>query len=89
MHIHGNFMNLHSASLDSATNSERAAAAQRAAETRKKLLNKALDLNGQASPEETLLIGNWLDARHSQVPGRILPGDEYRTAASGRDTDFD
>ncbi len=84
MHIHGSF-GIQSANLYSAANSERAAAAQRAEETRKKLLRKAQEIGGESSPEETLLIGQWLDARHSQV----LSGDEYHTAASGKNSEFD
>jgi hypothetical protein len=85
MHIHGNFSNLHSAGLESAAGSDRAAAAERAAETRRRLLKKTQEAESGSSPEETLLISQWHDARHSQV----LTGDESRTASSGKDTDFD
>jgi hypothetical protein len=85
MHIHGNFSNLHSAGLESAASSDRAAAAERAAETRRRLLKKAQESETGSSPEEALLVGQWQGARHSQV----LTGDEYRSAASGKDTDFD
>jgi hypothetical protein len=69
-----------------AAESDRAAAAQRAADVRKKLLKSASNVEaGASSPEETLLIGQWLDSRHSQV----LPGDVYRSASQGKDSDFD
>ena len=84
MHIYGNSMNINAANFYSVGNGERAAAAQRAAEVRKKLLKSASSLEGEASPEESLLIGQWLDSRHSQV----LSQDEYHTAASGKDPDF-
>ena len=40
--------------------------------------------NPDADPDATLLVGQWLDSRHSQV----LPQDEYHSAASGKDPDF-
>jgi len=84
MHIHGNGMNVNAANLYSAAQGERAAAAERAAEVRKKLLKSASGLDAAASPEETLLISQWMDGRHSQV----LSGDAYHAAASGKDPDF-
>ena len=84
MHIHGNSMNINAANFYSVGNGERSAAAQRAAEVRKKLLKNAASVEEAASPEESLLIGQWLDSRHSQV----LSEDEYRTAASGKDPDL-
>jgi hypothetical protein len=82
MHIHGNMMNVQGANLYSVANGERAAAAERAGEVRKRLLK---GVEGGASDEETQMIGQWLDSRHSQV----LSGDEYRTASSGNDSDFE
>lgn len=84
MHIHGQLLNVQGAGFYGVSNGERAAAAQRAAETRKRLLKAGQNEPSDASPEETALIGQWLDARHSQV----LSADEYRPAASGRDADF-
>jgi hypothetical protein len=77
-------MNVNAANFYSIGNGERSAAAQRAAEVRKKLLNSAQSVEGEASPEETLLIGQWLDARHSQVQSPA----EYHATASGKDPDF-
>jgi hypothetical protein len=86
MHIHGNSMNVNSASFYSVGNGEKAAAAERAADVRKRLLKGAAAVDGTASPEETLLIGHWLDGR--EVNGQ--PGqDDYQSySASGRDPDF-
>jgi hypothetical protein len=84
MHIHMNPLSVQAASFFLAAQGERAAAAQRAAETRKKLLKSASAIGDEASAEETLLIGQWRDGRHSQVLG----GDEYRSAGSGKDPDF-
>jgi hypothetical protein len=83
MHIHGH-LNLNSADLYSAAGAEKAAAMHRAADVRKKLLTSSLDVEGAGSPEEAFMIGQWSDSRHSQV----MPEDEYRSAASGRDEDF-
>jgi len=84
MHIHGNSMSINAASFYSAAQNEKAAAAQRAADVRKKLLKGAAEIEGAATPEETLLIGQWMDSRHSQVQSE----DQYRTSASGRASDF-
>lgn len=67
MHIHGNSMAVNAANLYSAAQGERAAAAQRAAEIRGRLLKGASEIEGAATPEETLMIGQWLDSRHSQI----------------------
>jgi hypothetical protein len=77
-------MNVNAASLYSAAQGERAAASERAAEVRKKLLKSASSIEGDSGSEETLMIGHWLDGRHSQV----LDEDQYHTAASGKDPDF-
>jgi hypothetical protein len=84
MHIHGNGMHLNSASLHSATGAARAAAAQRAAETRKKLSASAAGIAPEAGPDATLMIGHWLDASHGQpqVPY------QYDATPSGKDPDF-
>jgi hypothetical protein len=83
MHIHGG-INASTSSLHSAAASESAAAAQRAADVRKKLAKSASEIDATASPEEDFLIGQWLDSRHSQV----LSADPYHAAASGKDPDF-
>ena len=85
MHMHPAAIGLQPISSYAAGN-ERAAAAQRAAETRKRLLKSAQSIESDAAtdPDATLLIGQWLDSRHSQV----LPGDEYHAAAEGKDPDL-
>jgi hypothetical protein len=71
MHIHGNSMNLNEASLYSASAVEKAASAQRAAETRKKLLMKAQEIDGSPTPDETVMISHWLNPQQGpfQTPG--------------------
>jgi hypothetical protein len=84
MHIHGNSMAVNAASFYSAGQSEKTAAAQRAADVRKKLMKAGSVTEAVATTEETLMIGQWMDSRPSQV----LSEDGYRTAASGRDSDL-
>jgi hypothetical protein len=84
MHIHGNSISVNAASLYSPAQGETSAAAQRAAEVRKKLQKSAAGLEIGATPEETLLIGQWLDGRHSQV----LSEDQCYTTAAGKNPDL-
>ena len=84
MHIHGNSMSVNAANLYSAAQGERAGAAQGAVEVRKKLLKSAAGIEAGATPEETLLIGQWLDGRHSQVQTE----DQYHSSAAGKNQDL-
>jgi hypothetical protein len=84
MHIHGHPMSVNPADFYAAGQGERAANAQRAAEVRKKLLKNSAQIDGAATPEETLMISQWLDARHSQTES----AEEYHSTAAGRDLDF-
>jgi hypothetical protein len=77
-------MSINAANFYSATQEERAAAAQRAASVRKKLIRSASQIDGAASPEETLLIGHWMDSRHSQGQSE----EQYPNSVSGKDPDF-
>lgn len=83
MHIHPTAIGMHPINASAAGN-ERAADAERAAQVRKRLLKAAQSAASDAMPEENLLVGQWLDSRHSQV----LPSGEYRAAAEGEDPDF-
>ena len=83
MHVHPAAIGLHPIDAYAAGN-ERTAAAQQAAEVRKRLLKAAQSANAGASPEETLLIGRWLD----QPQREVLPADGYHPAAEGEDSDF-
>lgn len=82
MHIHGNSMNIQASSFYAVGNGE-PSAAQRAAEVRKKLLKHASSAEAETTPEESLLIGHWLDSCH----GQALDDDEYH-ANQGNDPDF-
>jgi hypothetical protein len=77
-------MAVNAANFYSATQEERAAAAQRAASVRKKLIRSASDLEGMASPEETLLIGQWVNSQQHQLQSE----EQYSNNASGKDPDF-
>ena len=79
MHIHGNSMSVNPANFSSVGDQQTAAAAERAAETRKRLMKAPA--TDTSTPEETLMISQWLDSRHSQV----LTPDQQRTANSGSD----
>ena len=83
MHIHGNQMNLNAVNPYSAA-AEKAAAAQKAADVRKKLMNSASPIEGISSPDEALMVGKWM------VPGQGPVHDdvEYHTSTAGKDSDF-
>jgi len=83
MHIHGNSMTVNAANFYSATQEEKAAA-QRAAGVRKRLIKNASEIDGAATPEETLMIGQWMDSRHSQVES----GEQNYINISGKDPDL-
>ena len=88
MHIHGNHMNMNSANLSALAGANQAAAAQRAADVRKKLLKYATSAATDAEPgsapgssEETVWVGRWME----ETPSQTLPGDEYHAGGSGKD----
>jgi len=82
MRIHGNHLNLNAVNPYSAA-AEKATAAQQAADVRKKLIKRAGEIEGIASPEEAFMLGQWMDSRHSQVQSK----EEHHIAASGKDSD--
>ena len=88
MHIHASSMNMNSASLYSAAGAEKAAAAQRAADLRRKLMKSASDIEGISSPDEAFMIGQWMDSRHSQVESPDQNYAQYHANASSKVPDF-
>ena len=84
MHIHGNPMAVNAANFYSTAQNREAIAAGRAAEVRKKLLKGAGEIEEAASPEESLLIGKWMDAQQ----GHARSEDQYHGGAEGKDSDF-
>ena len=83
MRIHGNQTNLNAVNPYSAA-AERAVAAQRAANVRKKRMKNARNIEGVASPGEAFMVSRWLNSTQSPPQD----GVEYRTAPAGEDSDF-
>lgn len=81
MHIHGSQMN--SSAINPYVAADRAAAAQRAADVRKKLINTGA-AEGVDDPEETLMVAKWLRA----AQGQSDQDTEYHTTSAGKDSDF-
>ncbi len=59
MHIHHNPVMSGNAGIHSAGAAEKAAAAQRAAETRRKLLKSAAQIDGTLDAGELFMVGRW------------------------------
>jgi hypothetical protein len=59
MHIHHNPMTSGTAGIHSAGAAEKAAAAQRAAETRRQLLKSAAQIEGTLDAGELSMVGKW------------------------------
>lgn len=78
MHIHGNQMNLNSVNPYDAA-AQKAAAAQRSADVRNKLLNSASEIESASDPEEAFMIRRWVNGQKSRGPGE----DEYHTGSNG------
>lgn len=84
MHIHGSIPGIQAAGYDGVSKGQRAEAARRAAETRRRLLQAGAATETGPAPEEAALVGQWMDARHSQV----LSGPAGSAAQAGRDPDL-
>jgi len=80
MHIHAGSMQLNPLNPYAAAEN---AAAQRAADVRKKL-KSAGDIEGISNPDQAALISRWTSP--NQVPSH--DGVEYHTASAGKDSDF-
>jgi hypothetical protein len=80
MRIHGNSMSINAANLYAAAQEERAATAQRAASVRKKLIKSASEIDGAASPEETLMISQWVNSQQQQAQNK----EQYSDSVSGQ-----
>jgi len=83
MHIHGNPM---PSSVHSAPAAEKAASAQGALETRKKLMKSALEIGDAAAFGEILMVGRWPEkssSGHHEQPypsKQTQAGDEDQAA---------
>jgi hypothetical protein len=65
MHIHPSTMQSNTVNPYVAA-AEKAMAARRTSNVRKKLLKSAREIEGSASPNEAFVIGRWMDSRYSQ-----------------------
>lgn len=63
-------MQSNAANLYSAAGAEKAAAAQRAADVRKKLMKGGFDIDGELNPEADFMVGRWLDGEYRQQQGQ-------------------
>jgi hypothetical protein len=59
-------------------------ARERAEEVRRKLLRSSAEVSGTATPEESFLVGQWMEQRNSLG----LDEDTYFGAGTGRDPDL-
>ena len=84
MHIHGSHLTVDAAAFFSAAHGERATAAQRAAEVRRKLKSVAIANPGSGDDEVSLMIGKWLGGAADQPTAR----EPQSPAASGRVSEF-
>ncbi len=75
MHIHGAGQNPYTNNFYSVAQEEKAAAAQRAANVRKKLLKGAQSSDLELSPEADLLVGRWMAER--QVEDSDTPQNPF------------
>jgi len=82
MHIHSGSIGLHPGTYAAAN--ERAAASQRAAEVRKRLLKAGQSPNADATPEETLLISRWLGQPQPGESQPAPPQSQAQAAGSHR-----
>jgi hypothetical protein len=81
MHIHGQIPNANAAGFFGISSGDRSAQAQRAAETRKKLLKAGQSADSAvADPNAELLVGRWMGSS----PVQATSGDDDRDA-SGHD----
>jgi hypothetical protein len=86
MHIHGNLIDINVASLSSAVKAKKAAAKQRAADARRKLMQRTTDIDGISSPDEAYLVSKWMDPLRSQAQEQKQ--DEYHSGSAGKDFDL-
>jgi hypothetical protein len=99
MHTHGSQMNLNSIN-PYADAAEKAVAAQRAADLRRKLMKSATEIagdsGGPSSPEETVMIGQWMGSpadviqspAQCAIPSAIPNQNQYHPSGSGKISAF-
>ena len=88
MHIHGVNASSYTTNLHSSANATRAMEAQRAAETRKRLLKSAQSVDGESNLEESRMIGRWLGTAQNQGRGHGQSERLDDADSSGKDPNF-
>ena len=83
MHINGKQMNLNSVNPYAAA-AEKATAAQRTGNGRRKLKKTGGHTESMSSPNQVFLLGKWMAPRRGQTPGDL----EYHTETAGKNPDF-
>jgi hypothetical protein len=83
MHVHSAQMNMNPVNPYSAA-AEKALAAQRATDVRKKLAKSAAAVEGASGSEGDLMISKWMNADQNQAQAE----GHSQAAVSGRDQDF-
>jgi hypothetical protein len=86
MHIHHNPITQGSAGIHSASAAERAATAQRAADTRRKLLRNAAQIDGSQDVGQLFMLDAWSErhpGRNIQQPPRPKQDDRATEKESG------
>ena len=71
MRVHGSQMSFNAVNPYAAA-AEKAVAAQRAAEVRKKLLKGAAEIDGAPIPAEALRVGRWMGLGETETPEEDL-----------------
>ena len=84
MHVHRAAVDLHPINTYSAANDRAAAAAQRAAEVRKRLLKKAQTIATDATGDQSNFLGYLIESRNHQ----LIPDDQYHPSSQSNDPDF-
>lgn len=69
MHVHNHPMNFNAVDLSSARATEKAASAQRAADVRSQLMRGGMDIEGEANPFESFMIGRDAEGSPRQQQG--------------------
>ncbi|MGA2216509.1 MAG: hypothetical protein ABSG51_00380 [Terracidiphilus sp.] len=83
MHIHASQMSFNAVNPYAAA-ADKAIAAQRAGEVRKKLLKGAAEIDGAPIPAEALLVDRWMSSGGGQTQGE----NHSQIGVSGRDPEL-
>ncbi|MEO6817034.1 MAG: hypothetical protein ABI177_10050 [Edaphobacter sp.] len=82
MHVHGHHANFNPVDLSSTRAAEKEVSAQRAADVRGQLQRSGLDIEGEANPFESFMVGNEQEGSSRQQQSR----NQQRSASSAART---